>query len=413
MKVLIINTNENKGGAAISSKRLYESLSDFKLEVKYLVDIKNTNNFKTISPNKITDKIFRILRYQLDQMLVKLYWNRSNHLFSPNNTYFTNNILKKIKSINPDIIHLHWINNGMLNIKDLLKLNKPIVWTMHDSWLFTGGCHLPYNCQKFKNECNSCEALGSTKKKDLSNKIFRIKKDVFKKLKINVITPSNWLASNAKMSELLKGHSINVIPNPIDTDLYSPTSKKIARDLLFLPSDKTIVLFGASSATSDANKGFKQLNDAINKLKLNNLLLIVMGGYEPEKSPNFKYPVKYLGELNDDITIKLVYNSADVSIVPSLSENLSNTIMESLSCGVPTVAFDIGGNSDLIDHLQNGYLAIPFNVDDLAKGIEWILNTGYYLDLCQNARKKVLDNFDSKRIALRHIDFYTKILSLE
>jgi glycosyltransferase involved in cell wall biosynthesis len=180
-----------------------------------------------------------------------------------------------------------------------------------------------------------------------------------------------------------------------------------------LPSDKTIVLFGASSATSDANKGFKQLNDAINKLKLNNLLLIVMGGYEPEKSPNFKYPVKYLGELNDDITIKLVYNSADVSIVPSLSENLSNTIMESLSCGVPTVAFDIGGNSDLIDHLQNGYLAIPFNVDDLAKGIEWILNTGYYLDLCQNARKKVLDNFDSKRIALRHIDFYTKILSLE
>ena len=246
MKILIINTNENKGGAAKSAKRLYDSLLSFNFDVTYFVDIKNTNDFKIISPKTIKDKIFRVLRYQLDQLSVRKYKKRSNHLFSPSNTYFTNNILKTINSINPDIIHLHWVNNGMLNITDLLNLNKPIVWTIHDSWLFTGGCHLPFNCQKFMKQCNSCEALGSNKIKDLSYKIFKIKKNVFKKLLINVVAPSHWLSANAKRSELLKSHSIKVIPNPINTNLYSPIEKKIARNLLGLPLDKTIILFGAS-----------------------------------------------------------------------------------------------------------------------------------------------------------------------
>ena len=411
MKILIISKNENKGGAAKSSKRLFESLLKESIDVNYFVDIKTSdNNPRIISLCSLNDKIKRILRTKFDLLPLLKYTDKSS-LFSPNNTFFTKNILKKIASLNPDIVHLHWVNKGMINIKDLLEINKPIVWTMHDSWLFTGGCHLPFDCKKFVVECNSCYVLGSNKEKDLSYKIFNLKKKTFNKLQINVVTPSNWLGGKAKESKLLKDQNINVIPNPIDVNAYSISDKTIARNLLGLPLDKTIILFGASSATSDINKGFVQLNKALNKIKSNNILLVVIGGNEPNIIQEFKFPVKYLGHINDEDRMNLAYNSANVSVVPSLSENLSNTILESLSCGIPTVAFDIGGNCDMIEHKRNGYLAPPYDIDELSKGIDWILNNKDYAELCENARGKVLNEFDSKLISKKHIELYKKVLN--
>lgn len=410
MKILIVNTNENEGGAAKTAKRLYNALLSQNIHVQYLVDNKTSDNYKIIAFTSKFDKLKKVFRQQYDQLTVKFYKNRTGMIFSPNNTIFTDKFIKKIDEINPDIVHLHWVNGGMINIKDLIKINKPIVWTMHDSWLFTGGCHLPYDCQKFKTKCERCPVLGSSKDNDLSSKIFSLKKLIFPKLKLNIATPSNWLGINCKKSILLKDKNINVIPNPIDTDMYKPISKTISRELLRLPNDKQIILFGASSATSDVNKGFKQLSETIDKLNLENILLVVMGGSEPKENNIFKYPTRYLGHLNDDLSIKLVYNSADVSVVPSLSENLSNTIMESLACGTPVVGFDIGGNSDMIEHTKNGYLAKPFDTTDLKDGIEWVLNTENYNELCVNAREKVMREFDSKVVAGKYISLYEQIL---
>ena len=137
-----------------------------------------------------------------------------------------------------------------------------------------------------------------------------------------------------------------------------------------------------------------------------------MGGCMPKENNIFKYPIKYLGQLNDNISIKLVYNSANVSVVPSLSENLSNTIMESLSCATPVVAFDVGGNSDMCVHKVNGYLAKPFDCNDFADGIEWILDSLNYDELCLNARNKVLNEYDSKIITKEYIKLYSKILNI-
>jgi len=178
-----------------------------------------------------------------------------------------------------------------------------------------------------------------------------------------------------------------------------------------LSKDKKLVLFGAVSATSDPRKGFKELSEALRKLKLRDIELVVFGSSKPKDAPDFGFNTHYLGHLHDDVSLVTLYNAVDVTVVPSLQENLSNTIMESLSCGTPVVAFNIGGNSDMIEHKINGYLAKPYDTDDLAKGIEWILSSPNYNELCENARNKVLREFDSKVVVKKYIELYDKIIS--
>jgi glycosyltransferase involved in cell wall biosynthesis len=410
MKILIVNKNENDGGAAKGAKRLYQSLLQTGVNVQYLVDEKTSDDHNILCINSKIHKAKKFFREQYDQLWVRSYKNRAHRVFSPNDTFFTSDLIKKISQINPDIVHLHWVNAAMISIHDLKKINKPIIWTMHDSWLFTGGCHLPYDCEKYENECFSCPALDSKKRNDLSNKIFKIKDKNFKQIDTTIVTPSHWLRDCCKASKLLKNNSIHVIPNAINPDIYRPIEKEIAKDLLGLPKNKKIILFGASDATSDLNKGFKQLSEAIFQLHMEDVLLVVVGGCEPMNAPKFPFQTIYLGRFGDEITMMLAYNCADVVVVPSLSENLSYTIMESLACGVPVVGFAIGGNGDLIKHKLSGYLADPFDTKDLKDGIEWILGSASYCELCVNARASVIKEFDGKMVAHRHLVLYNSVL---
>ena len=411
MKVLIVNTNENEGGAAKAALRLYNSLISENIDAYYLVDNKISDDYRIVGLVSKIDKLKKVVRQQFDQLLVRRYKNRTGMIFSQNSTVFTSELVDRINDINPDIVHLHWVNNGMLNIKDLLRIKKPIVWTMHDSWLFTGGCHVPYKCEKYKDKCGACPVLGSYRQNDLSYKVFKTKEKIFEKINLTIVTPSKWLQSNCLTSQLLKDKSINVIPNGINMNLYKPIKKEIARELLGLPLDKKIVLFTASSATSDPNKGFVKLSEAISKITFLDVVFVVLGGSKPKNAPNFNHDTYYLGQFHDDMAMVLAYGCADVVVVPSLSENLSNTIMESLSCAIPVVAFNIGGNGDMIEHKINGYLAKPFDASDLKDGIEWILNTTKYNQLCTDAREKVMREFDSKMVAGKHIKLYESILN--
>ena len=194
--------------------------------------------------------------------------------------------------------------------------------------------------------------------------------------------------------------------------MYAPYNKLQARELFGLPPGKKLIVFGAMNATSDINKGFKELAQALSYLPAD-YELVVFGSSEPEISQGFKQKAHYLGHLHDDITLRVLYNAADVMVVPSLQENLSNAIMESLSCGTPVVGFDIGGNSDLINHQVNGYLAEPYSTDDLAKGIDWVLQHQSPDKLANNARQRVLENFESSLVATKYIDLYREVLSKE
>ena len=412
MKVLIVNTYDILGGAARAAYRLHRSLLSAGIDSKMLVQTKKGDDYIVIpvyGSNKI-GKAFYLIRPTLDQIPLKFYKNRIKTPFSP--AWFSfSRVIKKINEMNPDIVHLHWIAGGMIKIEELSKIKKPIVWTLHDNWAFTGGCHIKWSCEKYIYSCGACPVLGSDKEYDLSRTIWNRKNKVFKKIKMVTVSPSKWLYDCSKKSSLLKDKRHKVIPNPIDVDLFKPVDKSVSRKILNLPQDKKLIAFGAISATSDINKGFKELSEALYKVAdKKNIELVVFGSSEQQNPPNFGFKTHYLGHLHDDISLITLYNAIDVMVVPSLQENLSNTIMESLACGTPVVAFNTGGNSDMIEHLKNGYLARPFDTDDLKNGIEWVLNTPNYDELCKNAREKVLREFDSKIVAKKYIELYEEVL---
>ena len=279
-------------------------------------------------------------------------------------------------------------------------------------WAFTGGEHIDEGQQHYLDRCGNSKVLNSKKDKDLSRKGWERKRQVYAQVdNMTIVGLSQWMHQAAKSSSLLKDKSHIQLPNPIDTTAFAPFDKVEARRLFNLPIDKKLILFGAMNATSDPNKGFQHIFAALKAFSLENTELVIFGSSQPSIPLGFTQPVHYLGQLHDNVSLIVLYNAANVMVVPSLQENLSNAIMESLACGTPVVAFNIGGNSDMIEHQKNGYLAQPFDTDDLAKAIEWVLNTPNYQQLCDNARDKVLTHFDSQIVAKQYIALYKEILA--
>ena len=413
MKILIVNTYDIQGGAARAAYRLHNSLLDSGVNSKMLVQSKNSDNSTIIGPATKTQKAVVKIRSILDSLPLKLYEKRSETRFSIS-WVPSSNIINLINQINPDIVHLHWINDGMIRIEDLPKIKAPIVWSLHDMYPFTGGCHYSDDCIGFKNKCGNCKVLRSKKSNDLSRKVWKRKKKVFDNISnLTVIGLSKWMESQAKESSLFFNKNVINLPNGIDINVFKPHSKDLSRDLWNLPKDKKLILFGAMDSTSDPRKGYKELLDALSNLNINNLEFIVFGNSNPSESENFGSKTHYLGNLKDDISLVTLYNSVDVMIVPSLQENLSNVIMESLSCGTPVVGFDIGGNSDMIEHKKNGYLAKPLDSSDLARGIEWVLNCENYDNLLNYSRKKNLNEFDDSLVSEKYIELYKNILNIK
>ena len=413
MKILIVNTFDTQGGAARAANRLHKALLVEGVESEMLVQSKFSDDFTVIGSSTKLTRLFATCRSLLDALPVLLYKNRTQTLFSPSWLPFRG-MAKKINDLNPDVVHLHWVNNGMMSGADIANIKAPVIWSLHDMWAFTGGCHYDEECGAYVNSCGSCKVLGSSKGYDLSRHIFKRKLASYSKHKnLTIVGLSRWLAGCAEQSSLFRKNKVVCLPNPIDTSVYSPLEKTVARDLLRLPQDKKLVLFGAMSATSDPRKGYKELSEGLGLLNIDDVELVVFGSSAPKASENFNFETHYLGQLYDDATLRALYSAADVMVVPSLQENLSNAIMESLACATPVVAFDVDGNGDMIGHKENGYLAKPYETSDLAAGIEWVLNATNYEQLSANARNKVLRKFDSKVVAKQYIKLYQSVLEKE
>lgn len=410
MKILIVNTSDIEGGAARAAYRLHRALLSRGIDSQMLVQSKNSDDYTVITETDRIKRRLNKLRPFLDSIPLRFYKNWTKIQFSPSWFSFSNTV-NKINEMNPDIVHLHWSCLGMISIEDLAEIQAPIVWSLHDMWAFTGGCHYDEECGGYIGNCGNCRVLNSTKTNDLSRKVWTRKQKTFLKLPtMTVIGLSKWLESCAKNSSLLKNNKIINLPNPIDTDIFKPSNKQNARDLWNLPTDKKLVLWGAMGSTSDPRKGFKELSEALHKLETNDVDFVVFGGSKPKSPQNFGYNTHYMGHLHDDVSLVTLYSAVDVMVVPSLQENLSNAIMEALSCATPVVGFDIGGNRDMVEHQINGYLTKPFDTDDLINGIKWVLNAENYEELCNNAREKVLKEFDSKAVAKKYVELYKKVL---
>lgn len=418
MKILTLNVSDTTGGAARAAYRIHHVVCAAGVEGEFLVKYKQQKDPKVISTDRFDNykslKIpFRWVQRKIKNKLQQLRWKP----YSQREEVFLSdlrgsNLHGALQKLDYDILHLHWINLRFIDIHDLAKINKPIVWTLHDCWPFTGICHYFYNCERYIQSCGCCPHLHSQNTKDLSHKVWREKMKVFSNLNIHVVCPSNWLANAARKSSMFKHFPVSVIPNPIDSNFFIPADKTEACHLLDLNPAKTYILYGAINALNDSRKGFIEFKKCMQYFEENynsiNIVILVFGSNEKANLDLKNIAQKDLGMLNDQ-QLLAAYRAANVMIVPSLSENLSNIIMESLSCGTPVVAFNIGGNSDMIKHQQNGYLAIEEDIKDLACGVKWCLDNNSDCKLSDSARKAVLDNFTTQIVSKRYINVYSAL----
>lgn len=404
MKVLIVNYSDLFGGAARASYRLQKALEDIGVDSHMLVRDKRGSDFRVIGPKSNISKFINTLRTKFDNLPVKFFkMPYNNSLYSPSWLGFSK-ISKQINKINPDIVHLHWICGAMMTIEDIAKINAPIVWSLHDMWAFTDGFHY---CDEYEKKSINTKI----KKNFLRRRVFTRKhKTYLKKKDITIVGLSKWINDCSKSSFLLGDKEHFNIPNPINTNMFKPINKDQARKLYNLPKNKKIILYGAMSATSDVRKGYKEFIDAVNKIDSDEIEFALFGASQSKNLHDVDKKINFLGNLDNDTSLANLYSAVDLLVVPSLQENLSNVIMESLACENPVVAFDIGGNSDMIDHMHNGYLAQPFDTNDLAHGINWILNNKKIDEIKKNARKKVEKEFNSYHVAERYVTLYKKLI---
>lgn len=408
MKVLILSHSDVMGGAARAAFRLHKGLLTIGVDSQMLVAVKGSDDPRVMSTTTgLLYRIFVSLKFRSEKLYASLFGANAHFSVARMRNRKT---VKLINQINPDVVHLHWVNGGMLAIEDIRKIRPKIVWSMHDNWLITGGCHVHHGCMRYVNDCGKCPVLDSSKEHDISRRVLIRKKHVFSSLdKITVVALSKWMYRISTKSPLLKNHDLKQLPNPIDSDVFTITDKETGRKRFNLPQNKKLILFGAVNATSDINKGYTQLVSALEEVK-SEAELVVFGSDGSGEDSLMTFKTYFTGYLDNDHDLISLYNAADLMVVPSLQENLSNAIMEALSCGTPVVAFNIGGNSDMIDHQSNGYLAETKESKDLANGIDWVLNHPDYDSLSQYCREKVLKNFSEKVVAQKYSELYSELI---
>lgn len=414
MKIALINTSEQNGGAAVACNRLASALRQQGIDVISIVRDKSTEDPYVLSVNKnFFSHILFFIRFYWERLIIFI----NNGFCKPNlfkvSIANTGSDISNLEEIaNVDIIHIHWINQGFLALKDIEKLKelgKPIVLTLHDMWYSTGICHHSFGCSKFESGCGHCFLINSSKKNDISRTIFKKKMSILSG-NIKLISVSSWLDNVVKKSLITKKTKHSVIPNAIDTNLFYPQNKLSCRAQLGLPPEKKIILMGAANL-NDENKGLAFLIEALNLLDNKNLLLVLFGKLkEPGLVSSLKIDFRLMGNISSIATIVTLYNASDITAVPSKYETFGQTLTESMACGVPTIAFDNSGTTDIINHKSNGYLAKYPDVKDFANGIRWILFESDYNKLCTNARIKISSNFTSEIIAKKHIDVYRQLL---
>jgi glycosyltransferase involved in cell wall biosynthesis len=413
MKICFANTLEQTGGAAIAAWRIFEEVHRQHPQSRYLVSQKCSSNRQVLAAYPTFNYLAPRLRKRLERQFTRLRSCGHKGVFSsariPAST-----VVRKINSLNPDIVHLHWINNGLLAIEDLKKINAPLVWTLHDMWPFTGGCHYSAGCKHWLNQCGDCPQLTCNGSNDLSKSVFSRKLNAWKELNLTVVAPSQWLAKLAKTSPLLSRFRTQVIPNGLDVASFYPRGKENSRKSLSLPQHKSLALFGAMNATGDNRKGFDLLIESLSKLPESlhdQLELVVFGNQDKAMEKYLDFKIHFLGTVKGDEELGRLYSSADLFIAPSREDNLPNTCIEAMACGTPVVAFNIGGIPDIIQHKETGYLADALNTADMAQGIIWLLGALKESNRLQLAARTYAESsYNKENSAHRYIELYQEIL---
>ncbi|MDO4191000.1 MAG: glycosyltransferase [Bacteroidales bacterium] len=432
LRVVSICTSDTYGGAARAAYRIHQAVNARgEVESVMFVKDKRTNDSTVHSLTEYLPKgmWFRGFDWCANKVKNKLQHARWRRYRDTQDVSYKSDLrgtrfYKALKELHPDVIHLHWINLRFIYLPELVRYIKkqarqgkhiPIVWTQHDSWAFCGVCHYFLDCDGYKQQCGNCPQLMPDKARqsnnDLSHQLWIQKQRCYADLDFHVVAPSRWLADCAKESSLFHHVDVRVIPNNIDTNMFSPSDDVSKTTNLFA---KPYVLYGAVNAATDKRKGFAYLLEALKIIEQQYAAqhsevpfeLVVFGANEGDLPMSLNIPIHYMGFVSDTQQLVSLYRNASVMVVPSLTENLSCAIMESLSCGTPVVAFNIGGNSDMITHQQNGFLAKEKDNADLAQGILWTFEHNAHNELRNTARTSVLERFTGDIVAQQYIALY-------
>ncbi|MDQ7948074.1 MAG: glycosyltransferase [Pedobacter sp.] len=419
LKIVHLNTYDGNGGAGRACLRLSNALNQIGVQSEVVVYYKFGQDPSITSLSRsLLAKMAAIFNIIAERYLAKIFVRALKTPFSLQ--WFGKSIFRHPTLTSADLIHIHWINHGFLSprlLAQLAELEKPIVWTFHDSNAFTGGCHVRYGCEHFHQQCGNCPLLRLSGKNDISHRNWLRKQKAFGELNFHIVAPSTWMGHSVKQSSLLGIRQQSVIPNTIEIDIFKPYVKAEAKRILKIPADHFVIMSGFMPSKNDKHKGTSYLIEALEDLAARpeipkEKIVLVIFGNKDEKNPiTFPFKTIFLGTINKDEHLAKCYAAADAFVTASLEDNLPNTVMESLACATPVIAFTTGGIPDMVRHLSNGYLAKYRSATDLADGIEWIYLHEDREAVQKEARRTILQHFAPSTIAAQHEELYRRLLN--
>lgn len=412
MNVLTVAATDRIGGAGIAAYRTHRALLEAGIAAEMLVWRKTTAD---PSVHPLATRLSLLARAQRKFAARRHRSLLESHPRLGGGAYWSLNLVgypvaSVINGFDADIVHLHWVADNYVPIQQLASIRAPLVWTLHDMWAFSGGCHYAGDCRRFAETCGDCPQLARPKPDDISARVNKQKRKAWAQVPLTVVCPSRWLADCARQSAVLRNKRIEVIANPIDTRAFKPLDRREARYAFNLPLDKKLVLFGADAGTADPRKGFAYLREALSGIAERagvELVIFGAGNEDNDSAIDFDVPMRRTGKLHDSVSLNLLYSACDVFVLPTLQDNLPNTLMEALACGTPCVAFDAGGVGDLLQHQENGYLAQLADAADLRRGIEWSLAQEWWP---QRIHQQAVERYGAGRISKQYVRLYQSIL---
>lgn len=411
MKILHINTLDSKGGAAKVASVLMQNYNSLGHDSNLAVGAKLSSSPKSFTINghnllsRLSQKICgKDILYALNCRL-RIYFSNDIKYFN-NHRLFSSREFKEA-----DIIHCHNLHGNYFNLANLEKISKlkPVVWTLHDMWAATGHCAHSFDCQKYQSGCDRCPRLDVYQKisYDNSSALWKQKKEVYSKSKLNLVVPSLWL-KNTIAKSILNSHPINLIYNGVNINLFKLQDKMKIRDKLCLPRDKKIILFLADAGKNNIWKGWEYAAElAQSREEDEDVLFLCVGGTKANLNN-----ISFTGYISDPKEVAKYYAAADVFLFPSLAENFPLVVLEAMACGLPILAFRIGGVPESIIHKKNGYIAEYRSQADLENGLIWLLSLSRdeKEKISQNCSERVRNNFSLEIMAKNYLSLYQTIL---
>lgn len=365
MKVVHLSTTDY-GGAYKAAARISESMRQCGVDSELLIRTKTRPD--TPGTEIFTNPV---------QKFVSKAKNLGNLLLSDGEVvsdYLGTDVSKHPLVKEADVVILHWVNAfiSYKSVEQLLQAGKPIIWVMHDMWLFTGGCHCSNDCSGYQQGCTACPHI---RRKAIAQKNFKKKKNMLSKNGLIIVGPSSWIVECAKGSAIAKGKAAYIVHNPIDTELYRPLSpSKETEEFKVkhkIPRGKKVLLLGAVNIGIGGLKGFDLLKDILDKLDPEHYVCMIFGNHQWLEKINTSVQIINLGFISSENELVQIYNTADVFISLSKQDNYPNVLLEAAACQIPIAAFNIGGISDIVKHKETGYLVTYGDLRGLIEGITY------------------------------------------